>query len=87
MSAFDKSQLIALLERDSLKRGQFTSWDFNPNDDGREKYAVKISFLLGLEADHVDSGISDPTCTLTTSSAWPASLLWTHMAARPDRSS
>lgn len=22
----------------ALKRGQFTSWDFNPQDDGREKY-------------------------------------------------
>jgi hypothetical protein len=33
----------------ALKKGHFTSWDFNPNDDGREKYIRSHMHLDDLE--------------------------------------
>jgi arylsulfatase A-like enzyme len=33
----------------ALKKGQFTSWDYNPQDDGREKYVFKVFHFNHLQ--------------------------------------
>ena len=36
----------------ALKQGQFTSWDFNPQDDGREKSVLAIPFSFACVDSH-----------------------------------
>jgi hypothetical protein len=44
-----KSQRQRQLVWHALKQGTFTSWDYNPNDDGREKYIRSHMPLDDLE--------------------------------------
>lgn len=65
----------------SLKLGQFTSWDYNPTDDGTKKY-VSSEPLLWSRSLKKRADISAPTCRLMTLSEWPGFRLWTSTARR-----
>lgn len=71
----------------ALKRGKFTSWDYDPVDDGREKYVDSI--LLATEAPRLLTlsfpflaGTSDPTWTSMTWSVWQDTRPLTPMGER-----
>ncbi|KAF8847309.1 choline-sulfatase [Acephala macrosclerotiorum] len=53
MKAITDSVLVSQRQRrlvwSALKTGKFTSWDYNPNDDGREKYIRSHMHLDDLE--------------------------------------
>jgi hypothetical protein len=69
----------------ALKQGKFTSWDYNPPDDGREKYALPlfpyICYMLTLFGDTFA-----PTFLLTIWSSEPGSHLSMHTAETHSRS-
>lgn len=85
------SQRKRRLVWDALTKGRFTSWDFNPEDDGREKYVffLPMSVLVRLFQDgaNTEAGTFARTFRWTTWSAGRASLRWTNSGARRARSS
>lgn len=72
----------------ALQKGKFTPWDYNPNDDGTNKYVSPHFLYICYHCISVASqltavlGTFVPSCPSTILNAAPVTLLWINTAAR-----